>query len=185
MSDATNQATEKLAEMFSGWKTEHERLDATMLELFQWINAPLHRRWPPCTVAAERLRELLTQLRVHFVHEETLGEMLAASHGGATHEIQAVRERVAREHRILGDRLQGIIDELVRGADAAEDIIAVSRLASGSGGGGLSELAKSEPGNEASSWWDSILVQLNLFYDLLEQHEEQEERAVQWLRPTA
>ncbi len=185
MSDSTVNAAEKLAEMFSGWKVEHEQLDATMLELFQWINDPLHASRPPYSMAAERLRGLLTQLRVHFAHEESLGEMLAASHGGATHEIKGVRQRVQSEHQTLGDRLEAIIDELVRGSKGSPSVSA-DRVSQRSfpENNLLPSNADDREGKE-STLWGSILVQFNLFYDLLEQHEEQEEETVQWLRPSA
>lgn len=170
MSESTRNAADRLAEVFNSWKEEHEQLDATMLELFRWINDPLHHRRPPYSLAAERLQALLRQLRVHFAHEETLGEMLAASHGGVSDEIKGVCQRVGSDHRTLGNRLQVIIDELVRGSEARPPVIP-------------EDINDGE--SPENTQWSSILVQFNLFYDLLEQHEEQEEQAVHWLRPSA
>jgi len=185
MSDSTSNASEKLAEMFSVWKEQHEQLDATMLELFQWINAPLHHQSPPYSLAAERLRALLIQLRVHFAHEETLGEMLAVSHGGATQEISGVRQRVESEHHTLVNRLQAITDAIVRGSEAGSlaraGVAAEGNFPKSNGPRGNLDDGES---NEQKQW-GSILVEFNLFYDLLEQHEEQEEQAIQWLRPSA
>lgn len=185
MSDSTSNAAGKLAEIFSGWRVEHEQLDATMLELFQWMNDPLHHPGPPYSLAAARLQALLTRLRVHFSHEETLGVMLAASHGGATQEINGVRQRGESEHQTLETRLQAIIDELRRRSEAGARVPAELAAQANVPASNVPCGDVDDGRTATKTHWGSIVEQFNLFYDLLEQHEEQEEQAVQWLRPSA
>ena len=148
-------AASELAELFRGWKSEHRQLDKQMLELFQWMNAASLREDPPFARAAERLRELLMMLQLHFRHEDTLGEKLATSHPNSTVEIDAVRTRPAQEHQTLHDRLEQIIARLDSRSDDDKEL------------------------------WATVVYEFNLFFDLLEQHEELEESSVSWLRPPA
>ncbi|MCA9133308.1 MAG: hemerythrin domain-containing protein [Planctomycetales bacterium] len=151
------EALGNLDQLLDKWQAEHRELEASVLEISRWMNQDAQRQAPDFPAASARLRQLQQSLQRHFAHEEILGQLLAASRGVSTDEIAAACRQAARDHRTLNSRLDGLLEQLE---------------------------SSPPPATSASPQvWAAIVYEFNLFIDLLEQHEEQEEDSARWLHP--
>ncbi len=103
------------------------------------------------------LERLGASLAEHFRREEELVELLAAQRGW-TDEVIAIRRQSLHDRGVLLTRIEHLSD---RAIDEHADWV-----------------SECETGHR----WQSLLTDLNLLADLIEQHEEQERESILWLK---
>lgn len=155
MTNQHEETVEILNVFFEQWKEEHLQLDKYVLELSDWSHLDSQHQCPQFKEAADRLRGLEQRLVQHFSKETAIGLLLAEARGIATPEIEAARRQADKDHKLLADRLTRLID-----------------------------LVNSASGDDVALW-QKVRYELNLFLDVLEQHEELEAENVRWLIPTS
>lgn len=149
-------ASVELEQQFSSWLESHRRIDVQVSELvrdYLRIDVPSSQNVHGFHQLLCRLQE---RLAVQFEQEADLVELLAACKGRPTLEIEATRRQSLRDGRRLQTRLEALCGQVHQQSVS-----------------GRLDVAK----------WQTGLREFNLLVDLIEQHEEQEQASIAWLKP--
>ena len=145
-------------DLFRQWQGEVRELEGFVDGLRDWMQKMGEGSpyvWDGPLVG---LLDLKTRLRDHFDREDRIIAALASTFDHPPTELDATLRQAKHDHRQLIDRLDRFVERLRQFMPSAD--------------------LRPEP--EA---WDNALAELELFVDLLEQHEDQENESIELLMP--
>lgn len=125
MSSEHQQALASLNQLFERWKAEHRELETHVLKLNQWVTGDEQNPATQFEEATKLFRQLQEHLEEHFTGENDIGELLARARGASTDEIEATRRQASKDHALLHQRLQTLIDSLAARNDDVDQWAAI------------------------------------------------------------
>lgn len=145
---------DRLNETFELWMQDYREIGDLCHDLIDRMAAGGKR----CTDIAKLEKELLhllSRLQNHFQMELALGRLLTDAHGRSSSEIDATRRQADKDHAVLCDRFERLIERTVVNKDGSDES------------------------------QGSVAYEFNLIIDVIEQHQELEFENLRSLFPSS
>ncbi len=103
---------ERLQTLFGQWKVEDRRIEEEFDDVRHWMSDVSQLGIPRFGETALRLKSLRRQLAKHFQRENEITNQLSGLYSPECVAVSATRRQAIRDHRVLLDRLNDLVDRL-------------------------------------------------------------------------